>query len=291
MKQTRVVQVGGIGSQDQLVRMWDVYVPGGKRPFQHHRHFSFEIMYVSSGTGTYSMEGREYPMRTGDVFVFCCNELHSITDVGKEGLKITNLQFAPQFIRENSAVKDTGVNMSFCFSHGPEFHNRIGEEGSDQLLKMLYAIRRNLEEKEPEYRLYVKALIQILLIWLVRYHRYGDNGQTVSRERMNSIQGTLRYIDDHFTEEITLKELADLAGLTPTYFSTVFKKVTGITLWEYLSFKRIDMAARLLAADSDKNMIEIAYVCGFHNTANFNKTFRKVMGITPSEYKKGQWDI
>lgn len=83
-----------------------------------------------------------------------------------------------------------------------------------------------------------------------------------------------------------LDELAEIASMSKSYFSTVFKKLNGISPWDYLISKRISFAAELLK-NTDKTILEIALECGFNNTANFNRAFKKITGKTPSEYKSG----
>lgn len=130
-------------------------------------------------------------------------------------------------------------------------------------------------------------MLHLLLVSLVRNYNYLDTHSSISHQQLHSIQHTLHYIDKHFTEKITLQELSALAGLTPTYFSTFFKQVVGISLWNYINYKRIDMAIRLITSDGvRKNIIDIAAECGFNNTANFNKTFKQITGMTPSDYRK-----
>ena len=245
-------------------------------------------MYVNSGSGTYTTGQAEYPILPGDIFVFSSNEFHSITNVGPDGLKITNLQFNPQFIWNHSSDANTRMNFHFCFSHSAEFSNRIPAANTGKLMHLLIQIQEDLSTKATEYRLSVRALLLLFLINLVRHYHYLDAQINVSHEQLHSIQHTLVYIDGHFAEKITLQELSALAGLTPTYFSTLFKEVVGISLWNYISAKRIDKAIRMITdGDCKENMIDIAAECGFNNTANFNKTFKKVTGITPREYRSG----
>ncbi|MBQ8231014.1 MAG: helix-turn-helix transcriptional regulator [Lachnospiraceae bacterium] len=288
MKQTSTNEIGKIIDKNgnQLLRMWNVEVPCGKRPLQHHQHFNFEIMYVNSGNGTYTTKNKDYPISAGDLFVFSSNEFHCITDVGHEGLRITNLHFNPQFIWNNTSDSNTNINMNFCFSHHPDFSNRIAADAKGPM-SLLLQLQTELEANEKECHLCVRALLHLLLVSLVRNYNYLDTQSSISHQQLHSIQHTLHYIDKHFTEKITLQELSALAGLTPTYFSTFFKQVVGISLWNYINYKRIDMAIRLITSDGlRKNMIDIAAECGFNNTANFNKTFKQITGMTPSDYKK-----
>ena len=108
--------------------------------------------------------------------------------------------------------------------------------------------------------------------------------------QFKNIKDILTYIDEHFTEKLSLNELAGLANMSPNYFSAFFKKISGVTLWNYISSKRINMAVQLIRGrDSGKNMLEIAMLCGFNNTTNFNKMFKRITGMTPTEYKKNTY--
>lgn len=292
MDTTKIMELNKITDQNgtQLLRMWKVQVPAGKRPLQHHRHLNFEIMYVNSGSGTYTTESAEYPILPGDLFVFSSNEFHCITDVGEEGLQITNLHFNPQFLWSAIPENTTHLNFNFCFFHHPDFVNRIVSSDADSIPFLFQQIAHELAKNKLEYLTSIKALIQLLLISLIRNHNYLNTHPEVNGEQIHNIQHTLSFIDEHFSDKITLQELSALAGLTPTYFSTLFKQVTGISLWNYITSKRIDKAIRLITSENYKgNMLDAAIECGFNNTANFNKTFKKITGVTPTEYKSGKY--
>ena len=92
------------------------------------------------------------------------------------------------------------------------------------------------------------------------------------------------YIDAHFTSEIRLKTLADLAGMTPAAFSRYFRTQTGRTISDYIIELRLGHAARNLV-DSTKSIAEICYECGFNNISNFNRIFKKKKGCAPSTFR------
>lgn len=272
-----------------LLRMWDVAVPAGKRPLQHHRHFSFEIMHVNSGRGIYTTEHGEYDILPGDIFIFSSNEMHCITDVKSEGLQITNLQFSPRFLQSHAPESRSKIGLGFCFQHHPDFSSRIPASLSKNLSSLFFQIQKELICNDSETALSVQALLQLFLVSLIRHHGYLPENTAFMQEQWYGIQPVIAYIEDHFSEKITLQELSALTGLTPTYFSTLFKQIVGISLWNYIGSKRIDKAICLLSApDCRQNMLEIAARCGFQNSANFNKTFRKFTGMTPSEYRSNK---
>ena len=125
----------------------------------------------------------------------------------------------------------------------------------------------------------------MIIIELIRNFGYFDGALPVSKDKSRLIRKAAEYIDAHFQENLTLESLARLLGLTPNYFSSLFSKVSGIKLWDYINSRRIEAAMQLLKNESNLNIIEIAAQCGFNNTANFNKAFKKTVGITPGEYR------
>lgn len=92
------------------------------------------------------------------------------------------------------------------------------------------------------------------------------------------------FISQHFTEELRLADLADLAGMSPSSFSRFFKLRTSRTLSEYVVDIRLGMAARRLV-DTTESVSEICYECGFNTLSNFNRLFRKHKGCNPTEFR------
>jgi AraC-like DNA-binding protein len=104
--------------------------------------------------------------------------------------------------------------------------------------------------------------------------------ETSSRfERVNT------YIMKNFDQVITLKEIAAVANMAICTFCNFFKEQYRVTFVEYLNLIRIGHACMLLT-DSDLSVADIAYKCGFNNIANFNRQFRKLKNMTPSEYRR-----
>lgn len=95
----------------------------------------------------------------------------------------------------------------------------------------------------------------------------------------------LNYIDEHYNEEISLKELSELVFLNPKYVSELFKKETGINFSDYLASRRIEMAKRFLM-DPRKKITEISAQVGYNDSKYFSKLFKKIVGLNPVQYRK-----
>lgn len=110
--------------------------------------------------------------------------------------------------------------------------------------------------------------------------------QAEVREGKNqSIELAKDYMEEHYFEPLTLNMVADKVGITPAYLSSLFSQHMGITLIDYLNEVRIDHACIYLKQNYFKTY-EIAYKVGYRDEKYFSKVFRKVKGMSPSEYKK-----
>lgn len=94
-----------------------------------------------------------------------------------------------------------------------------------------------------------------------------------------------QYINERYMEQIRLDDMAELVHLNPAYFSTIFKKETGLNFSDYLISYRIDIAKELLKS-TNLSIAEIALKIGYSETKYFSKLFNKVVGIKPSQYRK-----
>ena len=267
-----------------FLKMWRTLVDPATRMLQDHRHGNFEIATVVSGKGTYSTAAGVLPICAGDVFVFCSNEPHWILQIEGEGLEILNLHFDHACFKAACPIGRQYPNL--FYSHSESFGCRIPAAESAPIRRLTAAIRQELEVQEPEHESFVFGHLQLLFSLLVRSYGYYCPGEGV-HDAVERIQNSLRFIDEHFAEDITLEQIAAQSNLSPHYFTRLFGESFRMKLWDHVLIKRIDMAKRLLTSQSDITVLEIALQCGFHNTANFNRAFLRFTGMTPSEYRKG----
>ena len=99
------------------------------------------------------------------------------------------------------------------------------------------------------------------------------------------IKKAIHYISQHFSESLTLEEVAVHVHLNPAYFSSMFKQSTGSSFKEYLNMIRIEESKRLLA-NTDYTIIDIAIAAGFEDQSYFSKVFKKYTGLTPKQYRQ-----
>lgn len=261
-----------------------------------HAHEHLQICYVSKGMCMHTVNDQQSILVKGDVFSippYCEHQLRYLD--GKE-VTIIQIDFMPFFINEN--LRDITSMKSFVdFWYIEPFMNptnkslpkiKVSATNEKLIEAMVLDMQREYEEKHEGYALALKADLLRLLVTLGReYRRVSSLPQkSVSfHEQRSYFKEILTYIDEHFTQELRLVDIANLANMSPTYFSHIFRLLTGTTLTEYINSIRIQKATELFKT-SDMNITEVCYYVGFNNTAHFNKMFKKHTGISPSEYRK-----
>ena len=107
---------------------------------------------------------------------------------------------------------------------------------------------------------------------------------TVKQTENRRILQVKQYVSQHYSEPVRLEEIASVAGMTPSAFSRFFRQQTGRTVKDYLIDVRLGHAARMLV-DTQSDISEICYDCGFNNLSNFNRLFKARRGYAPREFR------
>ncbi|MDY3929342.1 MAG: AraC family transcriptional regulator [Clostridia bacterium] len=269
-----------------IMQLYHSTVKSGKRTYREHHHTQFEIAYFESGSGVYSVRGKEYEFMPGDIFVFSSDEVHCITDINDgEKLNIINLHFEPRFIwSENTGVADCELLRIF-FDRNDNFQNRIDRNipQTKKICEYILEIEKELKEKKLYYKQAVKMFLSYILIILIREYGYVGNTVEYKKDTLRFLEKSMHYIDENLENEISLDDVSKIASMNRTYFSTVFKKYNGISPWDYITIKRVERAVEYLK-NSDATKTEIAGKCGFSSMSNFYRAFRQVTGKTPNDF-------
>jgi YesN/AraC family two-component response regulator len=104
------------------------------------------------------------------------------------------------------------------------------------------------------------------------------------------VQVTKEYLEAHYTEDITLEDVAAQVNVSPQYFSKLIKKNTGFNFIDWLSMMRVRKAKELLN-NSSLTVKEVCYMVGYKDPNYFSRIFKKRVGITPSEYIKNSTSL
>lgn len=109
--------------------------------------------------------------------------------------------------------------------------------------------------------------------------------EDVEKQSIKPIRTAISYIEENYSKQIKLEDIASIVNLNPVYFSNIFKKEVGETFIDYLSKHRMEVAKELLRKGG-KNINEIAEAIGYNDARYFSKMFKKIVGIKPTEFRK-----
>lgn len=248
-----------------------------------HQHQEFQISCIVEGEGTYIIGDCVGAFKPNDIFVLGEN--------------------LPHVFKNDLTVKKEAAMISLFFSkhaYGtgffefPEFEHLHKIFSAASLGFKVLSNKKELSKllkgiiKAPKFRQFTSFLEILNLIAsaeiitlssLINLKKYDGN----EGKRMSAI---FKYTMDNFQKEISLQEIAAVANMTSNAFCRYFKQRTSKTFVNFLIDIRIGHACQLLTRNNDLNITEISYKSGFNNLANFNRKFRAIKGVTPSEYRK-----
>lgn len=264
------------------IRSYHSILSPQKRPYSAHHHTQCELSVFLKGEGIYTVGKTEYRFRAGDVFMFASDEEHCITEIRTE-MDLLNLQFEPYILWENP---DAIELMPLFHSRNDKFENLYSDRDGT-VYKSLMMIEDEMRHQFPCYSVVVKYQLFSALSTIIRNHPGVNYQKSVKAadHLTQSIKLSIDHIQRNFDRKLTLEELAKVACLSPTYFSYIFKKLNGISLWKYINIKRVEKAIEILK-NENVSKLEIAERCGFSSSSNFYKTFFAITGRTPSDYTR-----
>ena len=259
--------------------------------FVGNTHNTLEISVIKSGKGVYHVDGKLFEFSEGDVFLFNNVEKHGIYRIDPpEPMQILVLEFEPSFIYYSDADFFNYNFLRIFFDRNDNFENRLCRNNlhTKEIGQLLFDMEKEFCQKEEGYELAVKVKLLSILLILIRYFGYTNTDESTYQLQKNNIhinRVLAEYIRKHYGEKLTLKSLAKLLNLNPSYVSGIFSKYNGISLWTFICQTRINIAKAYLKK-TEKSISDISALCGFESVSNFNRIFKKFTQMSPSEFRK-----
>ena len=134
--------------------------------------------------------------------------------------------------------------------------------------------------------LYIESLSNVLAVHLLRQYAAPKSRFMVYESGLSERQilQVVEYVNDHLNQDIKLADLAALLGISQSHLSHRFKQSIGMTPYQYLLQQRIERAKQLLK-QSDRSIMDIAFLCGFSSHSHLSKQFRQLTGMSPKAYR------
>lgn len=252
---------------------------------QRHWHHSCEILRILRGSFTIELDLESYELHEGDICMVGSGELHQLEGKGSDTLhdviifnpRILEFSYADQFQEEVAAPL---VNHDYTLPH----ILRPGEPGYNAVYSIYDSIA------EPSDNWYFEAKLGLLTIMneLKRSNRFIKTSRIqneAEKLRIDRYKTLISYMEENFSEKITLEQLAELADCNTQYLCHFFKDIAGISPMQYLISCRITQAKDMLI-HTTKSVLEISLDCGFDNVSYFIRQFKRHTDMTPGKYRQ-----
>ena len=254
-----------------------------------HIHNYMEILYIRSGSGVNTIADADYPIIPGDIYVIPPEILHTFCITHRAvtfNLLVDFRAFSDLEMR--SLNEFSGFREIFAGERKGGSCLRLTASDSMETASLMTGAEHVLKDRSPGYAAELRARTLLILLAICRKAEYLRSPVGGTRENSGKLSLLSGYLSEHFRSRITLEQLAGVAGMTPNSTSRFFARGMGVPLMTYVNRLRISEACRLLAAEPEMNVTEIAESCGFHDTSYFIRMFRKLMKRSPLVFRKEQ---
>ncbi|QHI70708.1 helix-turn-helix domain-containing protein [Tichowtungia aerotolerans] len=256
--------------------------------FPLHSHHFDELIIILKGTAMHIVDGQPFPVKSGDVFVVSGAHKHQYLEM--HGLALANILFDSNALGMNQWDIRALPGFHALFELEPalrtqqKFNSRLQLNAKQLNIAHdgLRELQRETAEKSPGYRVMAKGLFMQLVVFLSRC--YSDTPPEESLDLLR-LGDALAHIETHYAEKITLEDLARKAHLSPRHFQRIFHDCVGRSPIDYLMHIRVSKSALLLLS-TNRTITDIALDCGFSDSNYFTRQFRKIMELTPGQYRK-----
>lgn len=252
-----------------------------------HWHTAVEILFILEGCAKQQVNDSFFTAEAGDIIIIAEDQLHSTYSFKGIACNILVLQF-DSFSLLGNILSSNKKNLSAYFGNRVKYKNPLKSHNSDGgcILKCINEIHDELCQMHSAYDLIIGSLLQRMVGFLLRYECFeiSKENNVDQEEARQMLDKTFSLIDKCYSEKITLKMAAMESNLSVTHFCRLFKKSTGMTFNEYLTFYRINRAEKMM--NSSRKIIDISNECGFGSLSSFLRNFKKYKQCTPSLYKK-----
>lgn len=237
-----------------------------------HSHEFIEMVFVESGSAVQKVNEETVKLKAGDLFVIADNSQHSIRPVCAENdFRLINLIWSRDFIDFDYSVFTPGVPINIA--HRFEIVEYIQKAFAVYEARGLYADS------------FFKGFAYMILGYAGQMLSGVGRVKDYRNYKADYVSSAVKFIADNFNKKITLDDVAGHVGLSGGYLQKLFNKERSTSVIEYLLRYRIEQSCKLLI-ETEQTVADISIEIGFSDIKNFHYAFKRVIGMTPNEYRR-----
>ena len=250
-----------------------------------HWHSELELIVIKKGKGIVSVDFRRRTVTAGDIVFIRPGQLHSIEQDGHRSMEYENIILKPELLISGES--------DLC---AVRFINPLlgGTIPSESFITPALSYYKDTSEcirqidllcdTQPEgFQLAVKAFLFQFFFLLVSNRLKSENEPAVQTKTLEKLKTILKHVEEHYAEHITIEKICRDNLIGRSQLQKLFQKRIGAGIIEYFSDMKIDAAKQLIRTEQ-MNFTQISEKLGYSSIHYFSRQFKKVTGMTPSEY-------
>lgn len=249
-----------------------------------HWHHAMEMIIPVENCYYATVNGKKYTIAEGDMLIIPPGELHSCFPPDDGGTRFCYL-FDISMLDSLQSFSSINPLLTSPLYISKESHPNIYNDIYDILLKIRNEyFTDNVFSELNIYSLLLNMFVKLGSDYANSKMPFPNNQYHKQHEYIQKFNELLNYIDTHYSEPLTLDDMASQVGFSKFHFSRLFKQYTEYTFCDYLNLRRIKAAENLLL-NPELTIMDIAMQVGFSSISTFNRVFKESKKCSPSEYR------
>ena len=245
--------------------------------FHLHWHSYYELEYFLGGMGEEILNDTPLPVGAGIVHLISPSDFHELRvqtplELVKICFNLSDLDpavlDAVMHLRRQKRIELSPQVRALC----------------DRLCEIAL-MEKEASDSAPHYADILRRLLETLLFTLAM-QPIGTDSAPVAIEKKGTVRVALAYVQANFQRPLPLSEVAEYMHLSPSHFCRCFHEEMGVSFVSYVRALRMELAQRLLL-HTDSEVTDICYEVGFSSVSSFSAAFRRHVGLSPTEYRRG----
>lgn len=279
MKNCELKEAKSHGTQDFPVEYYFVTEGASNYVMPLHWHEELEIVRVIHGELLLFLNNEQRLLRDGDIAFISSGMLHRAEPTHAT---YECLVFSPTFLKKYSFGRLSELLTPLISGDAVI---TLCERETEEVRAVTDKLLSSVQAQSEFIELRISANVSELIYVLYRDGRINtDPRSSLHKQGARLTIKLVDWIEEHYSERITLDELGAICGLSPKYLCSFFKKMTGLTPMDYVNRLRIEKAC-ISISNGHTSITDAAFDSGFNELSYFSKLFKKYVGCTPSEYK------
>ena len=252
-----------------------------------HWHKEIELSYALKGSFDILVNGEKFTIEEGDAVIINSGFSHFYSPNHAE---ILTAIFPLDIIRDESESTALEDDIKARLSRNSRTTQGWIEGDREKVGRIMQRLDGIPEDSFGRSLVIRAGVFELLYLFADSGHNPSRLETAVTEDReeekiREKVEKAFKYIEENCDRQLTLPEVAEVAGYVPTYFARIFKNYTGMTFYDYFTTYRMSRAQVALIW-GDESIAEVASKCGFNSVKTFDRVFKENFGLSPLRYRK-----